>query len=115
MKAIQRIPTAQYGYIELELEYETAEDAFIDHARLLKLYEGGVGLDAREWKKVRKNMLQTGEFDPNISDQLNPAQRWWVNETKLALRDCSKEEPVIEHDEVDEVLEEITRDKIQNK
>jgi hypothetical protein len=95
IKAIQRIPTDQYAYIELEIEYESAEQAFIDHERLLKLHSGGVGLDAREWKKVREHMLSTGECDPNDAPLMNNAQKWWVNETKLAMRALSAKDPVI--------------------
>ena len=95
MKCIQRVPTIQYGYVEMEMEYETPEDAFIDHSRLLKMYEGGVGIGASEWKKLRELMLTTGECDPNI-EGLNKAQRYWVNETKLALRGLKAQEPVIE-------------------
>jgi hypothetical protein len=98
MKAIQRIPTTQYGYIELEMEYSTAEEAFIDHERLLKLHEGGAGLDSREWKKVREHMLRTGEADPNDHHLMNNAQKWWINEVKLGLRGLKgveAEEPVI--------------------
>ena len=93
---IQRIPTTQYAYIELNMQYETVEEAFIDHERLLKLHESGAGLDAREWKKVREHMLNTGEFDPNISERLNHAQRWFINELKLALRGLTVQEKVIE-------------------
>lgn len=95
MKAIQRIPTTQYGYIELEMEYESAEDAFIDHERLLKLHEGGTGMDAREWKRTREHMLTTGECDPEAMERMNKAQRWWVNETKLGLRGLKAQDPVI--------------------
>jgi hypothetical protein len=95
IKAIQRIPTDQYAYIELEIEYETPEDAFVDHERLLKLHNGGIGLDAREWKKVREHMLSTGESDPNLGERMNNAQKWWVNETKLGLRALSAKDPVI--------------------
>lgn len=95
MKSIQRIPTDQYAYIELEIEYETVEEAFIDHERLLKLHETGVGLDAREWKKCREHMLTTGNCDPEHIERMNKAQRWWINETKLAMRALSAQEPTI--------------------
>lgn len=95
IKVTQRIPTNQYAYIEVELEYETVEEAFIDHERLLKLHESGVGLDARAWKKVRERMLNTGECDPNDAHLMNNAQKWWVNETKLGMRALSASEPVI--------------------
>lgn len=95
MKVIQRIPTEQYAYIEVELEYETIENAFIDHERLLKLHDDGVGLDAREWKKVREHMLNTGECDPNDSHLLSKSQKWFCNELKLAFRALKAEEPTI--------------------
>lgn len=88
IRANQRIPTEQYAFVEiLEMEYENVEEAFIDHERLLKLHEGGVGLDARQWKQVRMHMLNTGEVDVNLLEEMNKAQRWWVNETKKTLRD----------------------------
>lgn len=86
IKVIQRIPTENYAYLELNIEYETVEEAFIDHQRLLKLHSAGAGLDARTWKKVREKMLTDGTFDPNLSEQLNHAQRWYINELKLSLR-----------------------------
>lgn len=95
IKAIQRIPTADYAYIELEMEYEDAETAFIDHDRLMTLYKGGVGLSVRDWAQCRNNMLNTGQCDPELIEQMNKAQRYWINETKLALRAQTAEEPVI--------------------
>ena len=95
VKAIQRIPTDQYAYIELQLEYETVEEAFIDHERLLKLHESGVGLDAREWKKAREHMLSTGECNPELLERMNKAQRYFINELKLAMRAFKAQDPVI--------------------
>lgn len=95
VKAIQRIPTDQYAYIELELEYETVEEAFIDHERLLKLHEAGVGLDSRDWAKVRNNMLITGECDPEKMEFMNKAQRYFINELKLAMRAHTAPDPIV--------------------
>lgn len=86
MKALQRIPTTQYGFIELEMEYDSPQEAIIDHTALVKMYEEGVGLSKNEWAKVRNKMLETCECDPNLFEQMNKAQRWWINETKNALR-----------------------------
>ena len=47
IKCKQRIPTVNYAYLELEIEYESPEEAFVDHQRLLKMHEGGTGLPAR--------------------------------------------------------------------
>lgn len=87
----QRIPTVNYAYLELEIAYDTAEEAFIDHNRLLKLHEGGVGLPPREWTKVRKDMLSKGECDPEKLTEMNNAQRWFINELKLGIRSLTKE------------------------
>jgi hypothetical protein len=91
IKCIQRIPTESYAYIELNLEYDSAEEAFLDHERLLKLHEGGVGLQPREWTRVRKDMLQKGECDPELLEKMNKAQRWFINELKLGIRSLTKE------------------------
>lgn len=95
MKVVQRIPTAQYAYIEFEQEYASVEDAMADHKRVTKLYEDAEGLTHREWVALRNNMLATGEVDVNLLDSLNASQRWWVNETKLALRAHKADEPII--------------------
>jgi hypothetical protein len=91
IQVIQRIPTESYAYIELNLEYDSAEEAFIDHNRLLKLHVGGTGLPPREWTKVRKDMLSKGECDPNLIEQMNNAQKWFINELKLGIRALTKE------------------------
>lgn len=89
MEAIHRIPTTQYGYIEVKLEYDDVECAIADHNRILRLYQEGVGLSASDWKSMREHMLTTGEFDPNRYEELNNDQKYWVNQTKLALRGLS--------------------------
>lgn len=91
IKVIQRIPTEAYAYIELALEYANAEEAFIDHKRLLKMHEGGVGLEPREWTKVRKSMLEKGECDPELIEKMNNPQRWFINELKLGIRSLTKQ------------------------
>lgn len=95
IKAVQRIPTVQYGYIELELEYETPEDAIVDFTRLSKMYEDGIGMSATEWKKTREHMLNTGECDPNEMERMSKAQRYFINELKLTLRGMKAEDPVV--------------------
>jgi hypothetical protein len=91
IQCIQRIPTESYAYIELNLEYDSAEEAFIDHERLLKMHEGGAGLTPREWTQVRKDMFTKGECNPELIERMNKAQRHWINETKLAMRSLTKE------------------------
>lgn len=93
MRVTQRVPTSQFAYIEYEGEYENLEDALEENARLVKAYEDP-GLPVREWAQLRNKMLVTGEFDPNI-EGLSKAQRYFINELKLALRANKAEDPII--------------------
>jgi len=88
------IPTMEYGFIEAE--YETLEEALAAQDNVQNMVKEKNGLPVREWTQVRKTMLNTGEFDPNLSESLSKAQRYWVNQTKLALRDIKKEGDEVE-------------------
>ena len=96
MNITQRVPTAQYAYIEFSAEYDSVEEAMQDHKRIVKLFDDSGELTHREWVAIRNTMLATGEFDPNELERLSAAQKWWVNETKLALRSHTAQDPVIE-------------------
>lgn len=86
----QRISTGEYMFIEFDKEYESEEEAYLEHARLQEkwLYPG---LPDREWAKVRNNLFKTGECDPEDIEQMNKSQRYVVNQFKLALRSLTKE------------------------
>lgn len=64
MKAQIRIPTTQYGYIEAEVE-GTSEQIVEKHNELLKRYNGGFGLEDKEFNAwLDKYILtQTGNAD----------------------------------------------------
>ncbi len=94
MEVTQRIPLEQYAYIEFTKDYESIEEALNDHSVIVSKYSDP-GLPQREWAKARNKMMQTGEFDPNI-EGLSRAQRYFINEAKLAFRSLSAPEPVIE-------------------
>jgi len=84
-----RIPTDQYAYIEFEEECEDAERALVRNAELVAMYSDP-GLPTRQWVAIRRQMFQTGEFDPNI-EGLSKAQRYFINQCKLAVRELNKE------------------------
>ena len=96
IKSTQRIPTKEYGYVELiEVEYETTEEAILDYDRLYSVYhDHEAGLSPSEFKKAKMHMLETGEFDPNLV--LSKIQAYWKNETKKSYRDLQG----LEKDEV---------------
>lgn len=47
------------------------------------------GVDKATFKRLKSDMLNTGEFDVNYLNKLDSYQAYWVNETKKTLRDLS--------------------------
>lgn len=94
MRATIRIPSEQYAFIEVEVE-ATPNEIVALHDDLIRQVQERDGLGTREWAQARNRMLKTGEFDPNIV--LNERQRYWVNETKNALRAIQREEKAENH------------------
>lgn len=92
-KLLHRIPTEQYAYIEFNKEYDSIDEAMAEHVELCSKYNDP-GLPEREWAQHRNKMFITGEFDVNI-EGLSKAQRYFINQCKLALRATKNEEPVI--------------------
>ena len=43
-----RVPLAQYSYLEFEFE-GTPDEAIVEHNRILRLYEGGAGLEQKDF------------------------------------------------------------------
>lgn len=86
MKVTHRIPTSQYAYIEFEEEVTNPQEGIVNHVTYVNMYQEGEGLNVQEWAKVRNRMLETCECDPNLFEKMNKAQRYWINETKNALR-----------------------------
>ena len=84
------IATGDYCFIEAE--FETAEEALVAQDYIQNMAKEKDGLNASEWKKVRMTMLNTGECDPNISEELSKSQRYWLNETKQTYRNIKGEE-----------------------
>jgi len=82
-----RIHVASGDYCFIEAEYETIDEALAEHDSIINMIKEKDGLSASDWKTIRNVMLNTGEFDPNLSEELSKAQRFWINETKKGLRD----------------------------
>lgn len=87
------VPVEQYGFIKKTIEGDDRQ-AIKEYVSLGKAYaeRENPGLDDREWKRVRTHMLKTSEFDPNLGEQLNDYQKYFINEAKKTLRDIGKEE-----------------------
>lgn len=80
----------EYGFIEVEYEPDQIltkkqrDDLIYIHDSVKLAVNDKEGLNTIDWAQARNKMLETGEFDPNL--ELSKAQRFWVNETKNALR-----------------------------
>ena len=63
MKTILRIPTIQYGYIELESTVESAEEAIIKYNQIVELYKKSQNPITRDHEKAIKfaNSVAKGE------------------------------------------------------
>lgn len=59
-----RIPTTQYGYLEVDFE-GTSDEAIDEHNRLLKVYAGGEGIESKEFDAWLDKYLvsQKGELE----------------------------------------------------
>lgn len=98
----QRIPIQEvkgpgismWSYIEFEGEYDSPELAIAANKKMVS-ETNAPGLPEKEWAQVRNKMFETGQFDPNI-EGLNNAQRYFINQCKLAIRAVNKStEPTI--------------------
>jgi len=84
MKFTIRIPTAQYAYIEAEFD-GTAEEAFHEHDKMLKIYEGGDGLSTDEFNKALDTYLATGTGITEEYIRMNKQQQNIFQEIKKSI------------------------------
>jgi len=86
MKALIRIPTKQYGFIEIESEVNSAEDAIVAHNDILKLYAGGEGLDIKEWNAWLDRYLTDGTGDTDSYMRMSLPQQNIIQEIKKSMK-----------------------------
>lgn len=80
-----RIPTVQYGYIETEFE-GTAEEAFAEHDKLIKLHNGGFGIPVSEFNKALDRYLNAGTGDVNQYQDMSKEQQSVFQEIKKSFK-----------------------------
>lgn len=101
MKIKQHVPFDKAGYsfafIEFEDEYESPEEAVLANIAIVNSIkeEGYAGLGQNDWAKARNGFYATGEINPELTEQMNNAQRYVINQMKLAQRSVSADDPVI--------------------
>jgi len=82
MKATCHWPTEQYGYVEIEKEVETAQEA-------LEFYDSAkpAGLPRDEFNKIiDQELLGTIQADPGVTEDMSAIQYATMQEIKKALK-----------------------------
>lgn len=85
MKILLRIPTVQYGYMDVEFE-GTPEEAITEHNRIISLYNGGFGLDQKEWNKALDRYLANGDGEADVYMQMSTEQQRVIQEIKKSFK-----------------------------
>lgn len=99
MKYKIHVPSEQYGFIEVS-DITNAPEAVKVYKNVKRLLEMDAdalmkepdGLNKRQFAQVRKHLLATGEFDPNLEEECNAYQLRWVKDTNYSLRSLKGEE-----------------------
>jgi hypothetical protein len=94
MKTTYHIPTEQYGFIEVEVDkieettQEALKTAVEGYKRISEAYNGGFGLEPKEFNRVYDSFLTNGEIvgDPGIIEQMDLGQQRSINDLKKAVK-----------------------------
>jgi len=69
----------QYCYIETEFEGDASE-AMHEYRNLVKLANGGFGLEQKEWNRVLDVYLADGSMSVEDGEQMSKEQAWLIKE-----------------------------------
>lgn len=81
-------------YENITSEVDSLEEALDEHIAIKALFDDLEGLNASEWVQFRKDVLSSDTYTPDMQEKLercNKSQRYWANQTKLAIRSLTKE------------------------
>lgn len=85
MKTKIRIPTVEFGYLEFVFQ-GTPEEAIEEHNRILKLYNGGFGLEPKEFNQALDRYLTDGTGETDTYLRMSKEQQAVFQEIKKALK-----------------------------
>lgn len=92
MKAILRIPAKEmYGFIEIETEVLSIENALDAYADATRLYLGGSGLGKKEWNRVLDRYIKKGGMTSDEGAGMDEKQKWLIHELDKAFARIGKD------------------------
>lgn len=101
-KVIFRIPTEQYGYVEIE---DDIDEGFFDGEKLLEQYKSfketfsenkNVGLSDKEFNAFLDTYLFDGTGSADVYAAMNKTQQEFIQTLKRSLKRIKRNEPSIE-------------------
>lgn len=85
MKVTHRIPTTQYGYVEIEGECDSFEAARYDHDKLQASFKSGEGMPDKVWRAVVDACLaEKLALTPEQWESMSEQQQWFLKTIKNA-------------------------------
>lgn len=82
MKTLIQIQTDPFALISQEMECATPEEAVEAYTALSKAYNGGFGLETKEWNEALDKYLKGKGMTSDVYDAMNKEQQWMIQEIK---------------------------------
>lgn len=90
-----RIPTTQYGYINILTEGMELEEVIEQHNLAVKLYElskkDNPGLSVKDFAKYKRDIMNGG-YQLEDDEKASSAQKWWRHETEKTIQQLKNEQ-----------------------
>lgn len=90
MKAKLHIKTGDYEFIEIDVEKFTHEEIIGEYRALKKKFDGGIGLEAKEFNRILDDYLIDGEMESEEYEGMNLPQQYVIQELKKAFKRINK-------------------------
>lgn len=84
-KATSRIPTVQFGYIEIE-HSGAIEDIVEEHRLMLRSYQGGEGLPDKDFNRFLDTYLNSNKGELEVYNKMSPEQQNIIQTIKRSLK-----------------------------
>ncbi len=84
LKAVIRVPSEQYAFIEVEVE-ETPERILEIHDQFLKAVKPQEGIADKEWRTALDRYLTNNDMDADVYASMSPTQKLIIQEIKKSI------------------------------